>query len=715
MSEINLNFLFLYFMNSVYRKLPFELGPLPALQSDCCILSKIAALKGTKQPKGRRGRGGRCKREPSTAEDDDSVADKHQSENDKQWQKLADNCRQLQSMSESCATMSTGGDKPCRIMPQSLYRVIRNNQPRKSPREHASTLAILSSLVQQKRKRLRELNGGISPEKMPNYNSSSADNDEPDEDDAILMRVSAASNAKDATPTTRSDCEDSQVLKTVDRVSTAAAPCDNVFRLRKGKRRQTLSTSSQNDVGEHATATPAAAIDSGKESEHSKDIKSPKMPVDDYTDPNKIVKQIDDLLTSCFTDAEPEIDDICVSADADDLILVNTPKDFVEIVNSVKEGPLTYRSFVNVNKRTGLSSFIQRGKKRHINKTGWPSMPKKRLAIKKEKLDGSCAEDDTNMANSNTEDDDNLSTIGAMLSGIDGDRIDISSQLKGDEFFIQARRGMKTPTKPSVPAIKEENYDDTEQEENDIDDGADGGDEDDDDYEESPFTDNAVNNLFASSSEKAENSDIFTVSSDSLDTADLVPEKETNCESKSNARTSHTLDDDESANESANESDDESSSDAPTIAEIVRHKKSTIRTAASALNCTTSKMETRAKGERLPISKGKLSHLRLQPIVCVKKMCEKDLYRRTYGKSLSPQKTIAPTSPRKSPAKTYNDISSSSSPPPSSTKHQPASFLDAYTNTSISTSTRTSTSPKTKISPRKLRKPRGKFYRETRM
>lgn len=565
---------------------------------------------------------------------------------------------------------------------------------------------------------------------MSNYNSTAngtpadgTDNDELDDDDFCDNDSYHTKNAdididdqqsrgstSNRTPQPMEAAKGSVLLDgEVSFNPTAAAP---LFRLRKGKRRQTASTSSHNDgvnVKTEDATTAAAANDSGKDSLQSKkDIKFPKMPVDDYVDPNKVARQIEDLLSSCYTDTEPEIDDIAVNVvdDSDDLILVSTPKDFVEIVSTVKEGPLTYRSFVNVNKKTGLSSFIQRGKKRHINKTGWPSLPKKRLAVKKEKLEGSCVEDDTHVPNSNTEDDDNISTIGGANACTDRDRIDISSQLKGDEFFIQARRGMKTP-KPASVAIKEENFDETEPEEHDVDDGADGGDED-DDFEESPFcTDNAVNNVFASSSEKAENSDIFTVSSDSLDTTDLIPEKSTCCETKSTVRTVLAADDDESVNES----DDESSSDAATIAEIVRHKKS-LPTSASVLQASTvtnvtSKMETRAKGERSPIIKGKLSHLRLQPVVCMKKICEKDLYRRTYGKSLSPQKTTPSTSPKKSPAKNVNETSSS----PTRGQQQQLTVI-AYTNAGATANNRTSTSPKTKISPRKLRKPRGRYYHE---
>lgn len=747
--------------------MPFELGPLPALQSDCCILSKLAALKATKQQKNRRGRGGRqkarnwCDTEASTADGEDSATatgfygnaptatttttvTRSMPKTDAHPIPLSTTTSRKSSTSMADApkhfarsnSQSSWKLEPLESIPPKKRSMLLDafGQPRKSPREHASTLAILSSLVQQKRKRLREMNGGISPEKMPNYNSSSAangtpadgtDNDELEDDDFcddIDLDDQQSRGSTSNRPVNRRQSMDAVKGSALlddeindNAMATTASTCDKSFRLRKGKRRQTASMSSHNenaDVKTEYATTTAAANDSGKE---SNDIKFPKMPVDDYVDPNKVVRQIEDLLSSCYTDAEPEIDNISVNAgdDNEDLVLVSTPKDFVEIVNSVKEGPLTYRSFVNVNKKTGLSSFIQRGKKRHINKTGWPSLPKKRLAIKKEKLDGSCAEDDPNVAHSNTEDDDNISTIGDVISGTDGDRIDISSQLKGDEFFIQARKGMSTPTPPPLTIKEEEHFDETEPEENYVDDGADGGDED-DDFEESPFcTDNAVNNVFASSSEKAENSDIFTVSSDSLDTTDLIPDKTTSCDSKSIQRTAlvaaatATVDDDESVNES----DDESSSDAPTIAEIVRHKKSH-PTSATVLQSTTvtnvtSKMETRAKGERSPLIKGKLSHLRLQPVVCMKKICEKDLYRRTYGKSLSPQKTTASTSPKKSPTKHVNDPSSS--PPP---VQQQQLTVIAYTNAATTTNNRTSTSPKTKISPRKLRKPRGRWYRE---
>lgn len=403
----------------------------------------------------------------------------------------------------------------------------------------------------------------------------------------------------------------------------------------------------------------------------------PKMPVDDYVDPNKVVRQIDELLASCCTDKNADLDEIAVPLNAEtdcvDLLLGNTPKDLVEIISSIKEGPLTYRSFSNASKKTGLSSFVQRGKKRHINKTGWPSLPRKRLTVKKEKAEGS-GDDDTLGVQSNTEDEENSQNIGGACEG-ERDRIDISSRLlqnKGNEFFMQARASLTTPTL----SVKEENDEETEPDENEADDGDEGGDEDDGDDDDEAATfcvdpEYTVNNAFASSSEKTENSDIFTVSSDSLDTADLPNDNSL----KSKTSMIQIREDDESIDES----DDESTSDATTVAQLVSKKKNNVRRAAVAkvvnnVMSTRGKMETRAKGSPL-------NHM-LQPVVCVKKMTERDLYRRTHGNSLKQTKT-SPTSPS-------------------------SSQQVAATNNSD----RKSSSPKVKVSPRKLRKPRGKWYRE---
>lgn len=272
-------------------------------------------------------------------------------------------------------------------------------QPRKSPREHASTLAILSSLVQQRRKRIKEMNGGISPEKMPSYKAAvaaaiaaqhSADVSESEDlmdecDSRLQIKTNTEIEMKPMSSRRRSNQTPVFDINkgTVDGNNVhqsnggyhSMEPSDKIFRLRKGKRRQTESVSSNNEsisgkndkTDDHTTAQTTDKDDKMKDH-----IDIPKMPVDEYIDPNKTARDLDDLLSNCYLDAlDSDLNDIPV--DCSDLILVNTSKDFVEIIESVKDGPLTYRS-------------LQRGKKRHINKTGWPSIPKKRLP-KREKVD----------------------------------------------------------------------------------------------------------------------------------------------------------------------------------------------------------------------------------------------------------------------------------------------------------------------------------------
>lgn len=279
-------------------------------------------------------------------------------------------------------------------------------QPRKSPREHASTLAILSSLVQQRRKRIKEMNGGISPEKMPSYKAAvaaalaaqqqqqqqhstdcSENEDMTDECDARLQTKSTTAAARESPHmelkpmSSRRRSNQTPVFEINKSTAETSEPqssggyhsmeqSDKIFRLRKGKRRQTESVSSNN---ESVSGKPEKGDDLHTNDKTLNDADIPKLPVDDYVDPNKLVRDIDDLLSSCYLDSEStHLDDLPI--DCSDLILVNTSKDFVDIIQSVKDGPLTYRS-------------LQRGKKRHINKTGWPSLPRKRLPKREKTVD----------------------------------------------------------------------------------------------------------------------------------------------------------------------------------------------------------------------------------------------------------------------------------------------------------------------------------------
>lgn len=566
-------------------------------------------------------------------------------------------------------------------------------QPRKSPREHASTLAILSTIVQQRRKRFKEMNGGISPEKMgDNYMHANGLSDLTDDDDCDSCDPfdqnshGSDSNSKlDGKPLTD---KGSDVAHSSEAEGDSAInePTGHKFLLRKGLRRSGLTSPSvdrqkRSSTSRKATPIPVDGEGDGDgdddDNNSQKEIKYPKIPVDDYVDPNIVAQQLDAVLNECFAEVNDDLENFSMSFDDNsepsDLVLLNTPKDFVEIVSTVKEGPLTYR-YTNSN-NSGLSCFMK-GKKRRNNKTGWPSVPKRRTMIKREKRNGSAVEDAGTQSNTEDEDATLLPTEPLETIELSSDRVDISSQLMksdADEYFIQSRQ--RSPR----PKIKQES--DSMDEDDAV--NAIGGDKDDyEDYEEDddiciePYlnaNDNAINNVFTSSSEKAENSDIFTVSSDSRDTADTGVDR-TKPPVVNNASGKEEEDDDD---ESINDTDDDSLSEANMPAPDTIDKQQKSVTAPR-------KMETRGKGDRTSSILAKHADRlnALQPVVCVRKICEKDLYRRTYGRSTS-----------KSPQKT---------------KESPSKQITL--NNSVHS--RTSCSPRGKTSPRKLRKPRGRYYKE---
>lgn len=232
------------------------------------------------------------------------------------------------------------------------------------------------------------MNGGISPEKMPSYKAAvaaalaarrqnSADVSESEElidECESRLQVKSATEIETKPASSRRRSNQTPVFE-LNKVSVdgndqhssggyhSMEQSDKIFRLRKGKRRQTdsLSSTCESISGKHDKGDDTQTTE---KDEKIKDADLPKMPVDEYVDPNKMARDLDDLLANCYLDSESDLNDVPI--DCSDLILVNTSKDFVEIIESVKDGPLSYRS-------------LQRGKKRHINKTGWPSLPRKRL------------------------------------------------------------------------------------------------------------------------------------------------------------------------------------------------------------------------------------------------------------------------------------------------------------------------------------------------
>ncbi|XP_055591227.1 uncharacterized protein LOC129743269 isoform X2 [Uranotaenia lowii] len=124
-----------YFGNTAYRKLPYEMGKLPGLQPNCCFLNyrqKSQTPEDPNPPSGSsKGASSKSKTDADAGDETDSVS----------------------------------SSKEILALPLKKRKLLLDaDRPRKSPREHASTLAILSLLQQQQQhNRRRTLSGGSVP------------------------------------------------------------------------------------------------------------------------------------------------------------------------------------------------------------------------------------------------------------------------------------------------------------------------------------------------------------------------------------------------------------------------------------------------------------------------------------------------------------------------------------------------------------------------
>lgn len=473
-----------------------------------------------------------------------------------------------------------------------------NGQPRKSPREHASTLAILSCLVRERKKREKELNGGISPDKVrlnDDDREQTSDGSYGDEayDTGVLTAVIKQEVDSTIIKQEVESCDEdveSNVFQSMPSSAVTNIKCEQID--------ETTTTVTKNEPVESNEPT---------EEDVTEDFKPPKMPPDNYVNPFRLYRQIDNFLHSSYGD--DYYSDVPISVDdSKDLILIGARKDFVEVMLSTTPGPLRYRSLVNPKKATGLSSF-SRNKKRRNNKTGWPTLPKRRITVKKEVEEDSCSNA------SATEQDDQCE----LNQTTNEDRVDISDQLENckDEFFIRSRQKLNSMG---------------------------------DDFSKDDGYSNDGNNsfLFPGTSDKAGYSAIFTVSSDSLDT-DVT---------ESNNKQQLDKDYDVISMKNIVNVSDEDSADV-TLAEMLKKQ---IGVGQKMVRCNRPKA---VKKSNKIANNVKL----LQPIIYVKKINESE--------SLNKFMTNKKNSP---------------------IKEEPI--------------VRNNSSPNTKCSPRKLRKPRGRWYRE---
>lgn len=395
----------------------------------------------------------------------------------------------------------------------------------------------------------------------------------------------------------------------------------------------------------------------------------PRMPISDYVNPHRLCREIDQLLA--FDEDYEQVEDLQPSyyttsnqdSDPDDMVLISTPKDFLEIVTSVEEGPLRYRG-VNLRLPSGLSSFSRR--KRKNNRTGWPSVPRRRRTSNIQPELGEGDEEE--------EEDEGETTTCSISNETEADAeedsrrtpIDITQRLQSAECSIGSGPVSDAPFRGK--------------------------------FTEFTSVEGRGSCVFTSSSDKAENSDIFTVSSDSLDTADLT--------AVATIGSSGIASGSQISQPVLTPEDDESSSIDVTLAELMETTK--LETSTKSVVHQFNGTEVGKKNQRRnSVAKSSSSVSRrlhvMQPVIRVKKMSTKMML------------ATAAQRERNRMLDTHS-LPGHKTPPP----HQASSSSSMSVDQRVVTITgsgrksigRQSCSPKAKFSPPKLRKPRGRWYRE---
>ncbi|XP_053682982.1 uncharacterized protein LOC128733432 [Sabethes cyaneus] len=138
-----------YFGNTAYRKLPYEMGPLPPLRQNCCILNY--RMKSKTPESTAPGSSGSSSTSGSTTNLATNTNDKKMSSTSTAFTTPETNTELLETK------------RPLSLPLKKRKLLVDADRPRKSPREHASTLAILSLLHQQQQhNRRRTFSGSVA-------------------------------------------------------------------------------------------------------------------------------------------------------------------------------------------------------------------------------------------------------------------------------------------------------------------------------------------------------------------------------------------------------------------------------------------------------------------------------------------------------------------------------------------------------------------------
>lgn len=155
--------LYEYFGNTAYRKLPYEMGPLPPLQQNCCILNyrmKSKTPEATVPTSCSNSNVGRSSHSSSSSSTSSTGSNTAAGNGASTTTTTATGT----ITTAACAANEEYDDKhPLSLPLKKRKLLVDSDRPRKSPREHASTLAILSLLhTHQQHNRRRTISGSSS-------------------------------------------------------------------------------------------------------------------------------------------------------------------------------------------------------------------------------------------------------------------------------------------------------------------------------------------------------------------------------------------------------------------------------------------------------------------------------------------------------------------------------------------------------------------------
>jgi hypothetical protein len=348
-----------------YRKLPFEIGPLPPLPPNCC---KNLPEESTILPA-----------EVSTA----TVTSKNSNIVTKELNTFKNKITTNDSQINRRIAASIVGLKRKQML-------IDLDKPRKSPREHASTLAILSSLIHQRKKR-----DSIVVETGNGETSSSSNN--------CLTRLSETllSN-EDTTNSSNSNMSSSHTDgKSPGRVTRAAS------RPKMGKSKKLIRKNSANDESSVYSLSSCTVLNQ-EDNIYTSAMCTMKRQVDNLLNNSYLDDDIDNMsidikFDEVEEDAIRSIDEQLHRSNLKEIDLNDLKKDFVELLTSdLSNEPFTIGAIakkeIQIRRRVQYDIRMSRPMgpfppdlrysmcaKKRANRTGWPNSVKRKIVTRKVK------------------------------------------------------------------------------------------------------------------------------------------------------------------------------------------------------------------------------------------------------------------------------------------------------------------------------------------